>query len=519
MTRNTYILAIDQGTTSSRAILFDQQGLPVPTATAQVEHRQILPRAGWVEHDPLEIWENVRTAMAQVAGLADLEPALVAAIGITNQRETTVVWERETGRPVYNAIVWQDTRTSGICARLAAEHPDGDDRFRDVTGLPLSTYFAGPKIRWILEHLDEEGQRGTERAEAGELLAGTMDSWLIWNLTGGRRGGDHGEPALHVTDVTNASRTLLMDLRTLEWSEELCREIGVPRTMLPEIVPSSGVVGHVTARRMFGGTPIAGILGDQQAAMFGQTCFDPGDAKNTYGTGAFLLLNTGTTPQFSENGLLTTVCYQLGDADPVYALEGSVAVAGSLVQWLRDNLGVISGAGETEELAASLEDNGDCYLVPAFSGLLAPRWRPDARGALVGLTRFHTRAHLARAALEATAFQTREMTDAMAADAGEVAESLRVDGGMVVNDFLMQFQADILGIDVVRPEVTETTALGAAFAAGLAVGQWDSPDRLRELWREDPPRGARGSDEERGRLWDRWNDAVERTLNWAVAEG
>jgi glycerol kinase len=310
VTRNTYILAIDQGTTSSRAILFDQQGLPVPTATAQVEHRQILPRAGWVEHDPLEIWENVRTAMAQVAGLADLEPALVAAIGITNQRETTVVWERETGRPVYNAIVWQDTRTSGICARLAAEHPDGDDRFRDVTGLPLSTYFAGPKIRWILEHLDEEGQRGTERAEAGELLAGTMDSWLIWNLTGGRRGGDHGEPALHVTDVTNASRTLLMDLRTLEWSEELCREIGVPRTMLPEIVPSSGVVGHVTARRMFGGTPIAGILGDQQAAMFGQTCFDPGDAKNTYGTGAFLLLNTGTTPQFSENGLLTTVCYQ-----------------------------------------------------------------------------------------------------------------------------------------------------------------------------------------------------------------
>lgn len=310
-----------------------------------------------------------------------------------------------------------------------------------------------------------------------------------------------------------------MDLRTLEWSEELCREIGVPRTMLPEIVPSSGVVGHVTARRMFGGTPIAGILGDQQAAMFGQTCFDPGDAKNTYGTGAFLLLNTGTTPQFSENGLLTTVCYQLGDADPVYALEGSVAVAGSLVQWLRDNLGVISGAGETEELAASLEDNGDCYLVPAFSGLLAPRWRPDARGALVGLTRFHTRAHLARAALEATAFQTREMTDAMAADAGEVAESLRVDGGMVVNDFLMQFQADILGIDVVRPEVTETTALGAAFAAGLAVGQWDSPDRLRELWREDRRWEPRMSDEERGRLWDRWNDAVERTLNWAVAEG
>ncbi|MBB1034250.1 glycerol kinase GlpK [Dietzia sp. CQ4] len=518
MTRNTFILAIDQGTTSSRAILFDHDGLPVPAATAQVEHRQILPRAGWVEHDPLEIWENVRTTMAQVAGHADLEPALVSAIGITNQRETVVVWERETGEPVYNAIVWQDTRTSGICARLAEGHPDGDNRFRDATGLPLSTYFAGPKIRWILDHLDAEGRRGTERAEAGELLAGTIDSWLVWNLTGGRRGGTDGEPALHVTDVTNASRTLLMDLRTLEWCDELCREIGVPRAMLPDIVPSSGVIGHVTERRMFGGTPIAGILGDQQAAMFGQTCFDPGDAKNTYGTGAFLLLNTGTTPQFSDNGLLTTVCYKLGDADAVYALEGSVAVAGSLVQWLRDNLGVISSAEETEELATSLEDNGDCYLVPAFSGLLAPRWRPDARGTLVGLTRFHTRAHLARAALEATAFQSREMTDAMAADAGETADALRVDGGMVVNDYLMQFQADILGIDVIRPEVTETTALGAAFAAGLAVGQWDSPDRLRELWREDRRWEPRMAEDERARLWGRWNDAVQRTLGWAATE-
>ena len=325
MTRSSYILAIDQGTTSTRAILFDDRGMPVPAATAQVEHRQILPRAGWVEHDPLEIWQNVRAAMAQVASSVDLEPAAVTAIGITNQRETVVVWDRETGDPVYNAIVWQDTRTSGICARLSEAHPDGDDRFRAATGLPLSTYFAGPKIRWILEHLDERGERGTERAEAGELLAGTIDSWLVWNLTGGRRGGDDGEPALHVTDVTNASRTLLMDLRSLEWGDELCREVGVPRAMLPRIVPSSGVLGHVTTRRMFGGTPIAGILGDQQAAMFGQTCFEPGEAKNTYGTGAFLLLNTGTTPQFSENGLLTTVCYQLGDADPVYALEGSVA--------------------------------------------------------------------------------------------------------------------------------------------------------------------------------------------------
>ena len=519
MTASTYILAIDQGTTSSRAILFDHQGLPVPAATSQIEHRQILPRAGWVEHDPVEIWQNVRSAMAQVAARADLEPALVSAIGITNQRETVVVWDRATGAPVYNAIVWQDTRTSGICARLAEGHPDGDDRFRDVTGLPLSTYFAGPKIRWILEHLDAEGERGTERAEAGELLAGTIDSWLVWNLTGGPRGGDDGEPALHVTDVTNASRTLLMDLRTLRWDDELCREIGVPRAMLPEIVPSSGVLGTVTRRRMFGGTPIAGILGDQQAAMFGQTCFDPGDAKNTYGTGAFLLLNTGTTPQFSENGLLTTVCYQLGDQPAVYALEGSVAVAGSLVQWLRDNLGVISTADETESLAKSLEDNGDCYLVPAFSGLLAPRWRPDARGVMVGLTRFHTRAHLARAALEATAFQSHEMARAMVADAGESADSLRVDGGMVVNDYLMQFQADILGIDVVRPEVTETTALGAAFAAGLAVGQWDSPDRLRELWREDRRWQPSMPEEERTRLLQRWDDAVQRTLGWADAEG
>lgn len=518
MTRNTYILAIDQGTTSTRAILFDDDGLPVPAATAQIEHQQIFPHAGWVEHDPMEIWSNVRTAMAQVAGHVDLEPAAVRAIGITNQRETTVVWDRTTGLPVYNAIVWQDTRTSGICARLAEGHPDGDDRFRETTGLPLSTYFAGPKIRWILDHLDAEGERGTERAEAGELLAGTIDTWVVWNLTGGSRGDDDGEAALHVTDVTNASRTLLMDLQTMEWSEEICREVGVPSAMLPAIVPSSGVLGRVTGRRMFGGTPIAGILGDQQAALFGQTCFAPGDTKNTYGTGAFLLLNTGTTPQFSTNGLLTTVAYQLGDEDPVYALEGSVAMAGSLVQWLRDNLGVISTAAETEELAESLEDNGDCYLVPAFSGLLAPRWRPDARGVMVGLTRFHTRAHLARAALEATAFQTAEMTEAMCADAGASTGSLRVDGGMVGNGYLMQFQADLLGVDVVRPEVTETTALGAAFAAGLAVGKWDSMDRLRELWREDRRWSPSMSEEERQRLLTRWNDAVERTLGWAEAE-
>ena len=541
MSRNTYILAIDQGTTSTRAILFDEKGLPVATATAQIEHSQILPRAGWVEHDPMEIWSNVRTAMGHVAGDADLEPASVRAIGITNQRETVVVWDKATGKPVYNAIVWQDTRTSGICARLAEGHPAGADRFRETTGLPLSTYFAGPKIRWILDHLDANGERGTERAEAGELLAGTMDTWVVWNLTGGRRGDDDNNPALHVTDVTNASRTLLMDLHTLDWDEEICREVGVPLAMLPEIVPSSGVLGHVTGRRMFGGIPIAGILGDQQAALFGQTCFEPGDTKNTYGTGAFLLLNTGTTPQFSTNGLLTTVAYRLGDDAPVYALEGSVAMAGSLVQWLRDNLGVLSSAAETEQLAASLDDNGDCYLVPAFSGLLAPHWRPDARGVMVGLTRFHTKAHLARAALEATAFQTREMVDAMIADAGAAAGAdsgagsasspgadtstaasarpLRVDGGMVVNDYLMQFQADLLGVDVVRPEVTETTALGAAFAAGLAVGAWESIDTLRELWREDHRWSPAMSEDERARLMARWGDAVERTLGWADAEG
>ncbi|NLD84573.1 MAG: glycerol kinase GlpK, partial [Actinomycetales bacterium] len=525
---------------------FDGEGMPVPAATAQIEHRQIFPHAGWVEHDPMEIWENVRTAMAQVAGYADIGPASVRAIGITNQRETTVVWDRTTGLPVYNAIVWQDTRTSGICARLAEGHAEGADRFRATTGLPLSTYFAGPKIRWILDHLDAAGERGTERAEAGELLAGTMDSWLVWNLTGGRRGDDDNNPALHVTDVTNASRTLLMDLETLGWDEEICREVGVPSAMLPEIVSSSGVLGEVTGRRMFGGTPIAGILGDQQAALFGQTCFEPGDTKNTYGTGAFLLLNTGTTPQFSSNGLLTTVAYRLGDDAPVYALEGSVAMAGSLVQWLRDNLGVISSAAETEDLAASLEDNGVCYLVPAFSGLLAPHWRPDARGVMVGLTRFHTKAHLARAALEATAFQTCEMASAMLADAGAAARAdsgsgaasnsstdatgagtdatvsarpLRVDGGMVGNDFLMQFQADLLGVDVIRPEVTETTALGAAFAAGLAVGAWESVDHLRELWREDRRWSPQMSADERERLLGRWNDAVERTLGWAGAEG
>ena len=519
VTNGTYVLAIDQGTTSSRAILVDERGRTVDGSTAQIEHRQIYPRAGWVEHDPAEIWENVRQVMARVASHQDVETGQISAIGITNQRETVVVWDAATGRAVHNAVVWQDTRTAALCARLADEtgddgEPLGADRFADRTGLPLSTYFAGPKIRWILDHLDEAGERGTERAEAGELLAGTIDSWLIWNLTGGARGGPDGEPALHVTDVTNASRTMLMDLRTLDWDDGLCEALGVPRAMLPDIVPSSGVIARVAERRQFGGIPIAGVLGDQQAAMFGQTCFDSGEAKNTYGTGAFLLLNTGEEVQSSANGMLSTVCYQIDGEGPRYALEGSIAVAGSLVQWLRDNLGVIADAAESEELAHTVEDNGDCYLVPAFSGLLAPRWRSDARGAWVGLTGFHTKGHLARAALEATAFQTMEVAHAMAADAGTSATELKVDGGMVVNDLLMQFQADLLDIDVVRPEMTETTALGAAFAAGLAVGFWADRDELRGLWAEDRRWSPRMADAERERLVAGWEKAVERALGW-----
>lgn len=514
MTQPTYILAIDQGTTSSRAICFDRDGVAVPGSVAQVEHEQFFPRAGWLEHDPLEIWRNTRTVMAESVGQADLGKGTIAGIGITNQRETVVVWDRYTGEPVHRAIVWQDARTSGICARLAEGHEAGEDRFRGRTGLPLSTYFSGPKIKWILDNVD--GAR--ERAEDGSLLAGTMDSWLVWNLTGGARGRNPAGQPLHVTDVTNASRTMLMDLHTLEWSPEICEAMGIPMSMLPEIVPSSGALGEVASERMFGGIPIAGILGDQQAAMFGQSCFAPGETKNTYGTGAFLLTNTGDSPQFSENGLLTTVCYQLQGRSPVYALEGSIAVAGSVIQWLRDNLGILSHAAESEDLARSIDDNGDCYLVPAFSGLLAPHWRPDARGAVVGLTRFHTRAHLARAALESTAFQTREVAEAMAADAGESADELRVDGGMVANEFLMQFQADMLGVTVVRPVEIETTALGAAYAAGLGVGLWENTDQLRGLWSADRRWEPAMEPARREHLWRRWRAAVERTFDWAPDE-
>jgi glycerol kinase len=473
-----YIGAIDQGTTSTRFIVFDRDGRIV--ATDQREHAQINPRAGWVEHDPREILARTREAIAAV-GMDDL-----AAIGVTNQRETTVVWDRETGEPVYNAIVWQDTRTDALVRELAGDA--GVDRLRERAGLPLSTYFSGPKVAWILEHVD--GAR--RRAENGELLFGTIDSWLLWNLTG-----------LHVTDVTNASRTLLMDLETLDWHAPALDLMGIPRALLPEIRGSSEVYGEAL------GVPVAGILGDQQAALFGQTCFDRGDAKNTYGTGSFLLVNTGAEI-VSSDALLTSVGYRIGDGAPTYVLEGSIAVTGAAVQWLRDRLQIISSAAEVEQLARSVDDNGGVYFVPAFSGLFAPRWRDDARGAIVGLTAYANRGHLARAALEAAAWQTREVIDA----AGIPFSELRVDGGMTANELLMQFQADVLGVPVIRPRVTETTALGAAFAAGLAVGFWSDQDELRERWSEDRRWEPAMDDATREREYARWKRAVERSLGW-----
>jgi glycerol kinase len=500
-----YVAAIDQGTTSTRCILFDHDGRIV--ASEQREHRQIFPRAGWVEHDATEIWANTRDVVARTLAKADARPGQLAAFGITNQRETTVVWDRTTGEPVGNAIVWQDTRTQRICDALGAlggDRPSGADRYQDTVGLPLATYFAGPKARWILDEVD--GARA--RAERGDLLFGTIDSWLVWNLTGGTEGG------VHVTDVTNASRTMLMDLRTLRWDEDIAAEIGVPTAMLPRILPSSGEFGRGRGDGFLAGVPITGVLGDQQAATFGQVCFEVGTGKNTYGTGNFLLLNTGTEPIRSEHGLLTTVCYRIGDAAPVYALEGSIAVTGSLVQWLRDNLGLISDASEIEPLAREVADNGGAYVVPAFSGLYAPHWRADARGAIVGLTRYVTRAHLARAALEATAFQTREVVDAMHADSGVKLAELRVDGGMVVNDLLMQFQADILDVPVVRPAITETTALGAAYAAGLAVGYWADEAELARQWSEDRRWTPAMAADDRDRRYRTWQKAVTRTFDW-----
>jgi glycerol kinase len=497
---NDYIVALDQGTTSTRAMVFDHHGRVV--SVGQKEHEQILPRAGWVEHDPMEIWRNTQEVIGIALSKADITRHDVAAVGITNQRETTVVWDRLTGEPVYNAIVWQDTRTQEIVDRLGRD--GGIDRFRKQVGLPLSTYFAGTKIAWILENV--AGAR--ERADSGDLVFGTTDSWVLWNLTGGTDGG------VHATDVTNASRTMFMDLETLDWDDDILRAFGVPRSMLPEIRSSSEVFGTVESSSLLREVPIAGILGDQQAATFGQAAFGAGEAKNTYGTGNFLLFNTGEEIVHSRNGLLTTLGYKLGDQPAHYALEGSIAVTGSLIQWLRDNLGIIGSASEVEALASTVDDNGGAYFVPAFSGLFAPYWRSDARGALVGLTRFVNKAHIARAALEATAFQSREVLDAVNADADVPLRELKVDGGMVSNTLLMQFQADILGVPVIRPVVAETTALGAAYAAGLAVGFWRDLDELRANWHEDARWEPRIGDDEREALLRTWKKAVTKTFDW-----
>ena len=489
--------ALDQGTTSTRFMVFDQEGTVI--SVDQREHEQIFPKPGWVEHDPLEIWSKTTSVIEGALASAGLKAADLAAIGLTNQRETTVVWERSTGQPVHNAIVWQDTRTASLCADLAGQ--EGPDRFRPKTGLPLATYFSGPKARHILDELGLG-----ERAERGELAFGTIDSWLAWNLTGGATGGRH------ITDVTNASRTLLMDLATISWDADLSLAIGVPTAMLPEIVPSIGIEMECAAP--LAGVALTAILGDQQAALFGQACFEPGEAKNTYGTGNFMLLNTGPSPVPSQSGLLSTVAYRRSGEPPVYALEGSVAVTGSLIQWLRDNLGLIESAADVETLARSVDDNGDVYFVPAFSGLFAPHWRPDARGVITGLTRYATSGHVARAALESTAFQTRDVLDAMTADSGVDLVELRVDGGMTGNDLLMQFQSDILGVEVVRPRVTETTALGVAYAAGLAVGVWSDLGEIRDLWAEDARWSPRMDVAERERLHRRWQMALQRSLDW-----
>ena len=500
-----YVLAIDQGTTSTRAIVFDHGGQIV--ASGQKEHEQIFPRAGWVEHDPAEIWTNTREVVGLALTRGNLTFRDIAAVGITNQRETTVVWDRTTGEPVYNAIVWQDTRTDQIAQDLGALG-GGAERYKDRVGLPLATYFSGPKIKWILDNV--EGAR--EKAERGELAFGNTDSWVLWNMTGGVDGG------VHVTDVTNASRTMLMNLDSLTWNADIAGDMTIPLSMLPEIRSSSEVYGYGREGGMVPGVPLAGILGDQQAATFGQACFEVGTAKNTYGTGNFMLLNTGTSPVPSKNGLLTTVCYKIGDQAAVYALEGSIAVTGSLVQWLRDNLGFITAAPEIEELAATVEDNGGAYFVPAFSGLFAPYWRSDARGALVGLTRYVTKAHIARAALEATAFQTREVLDAMNADSGVDLTELKVDGGMVANETLMQFQADILGVPVIRPQVAETTALGAAYAAGIAVGFWSGEQDVIDNWAEDKRWEPSMDPTERDRQYRLWKKAVTKTFDWVDAD-
>lgn len=493
-----YIAAIDQGTTSTRCMIFDHAGKVI--AIEQKEHEQIYPQPGWVEHDPLEIWARTQEVILGALRNAALTAEDIAAVGITNQRETTLIWDVKTGKPVYNAIVWQDTRTDKICKELA--EVGGQDRFRAKVGLPLATYFSGPKIKWMLENV--EGL--PEKAENGDLLFGNIDTWVIWNLTGGNNGG------IHITDVTNASRTLMMNLETLDWDDEILSILGIPRSMLPKIHPSSQVYGEAGDPLL--GIPVAGILGDQQAAMFGQACFQAGEAKNTYGTGCFMLLNTGETPVPSNNGLLTTLCYKVGDQPAVYALEGSIAITGALVQWLRDNLGLIKSAPEVEDLAKTVEHSGGIYFVPAFSGLFAPYWRSDARGVIVGMTRYVNKGHIARAALEATAYQTREVLEAMKADSGVALTALKVDGGMVFNELLMQFQADILDVPVIRPKVAETTALGAAYAAGLAVGYWSDFNELRANWGQDKTWQPQMNVETREKLYSGWKKSVTRTFDW-----
>jgi glycerol kinase len=492
-----YVAAIDQGTTSSRCMIFDHRGNVA--GLDQREHTQIYPNPGWVEHDALEIWARAEQVVRGALDKSGISPGNLAAIGITNQRETTVVWNRRTGKPYCNAIVWQDTRTDKICNELVRE--GGQDRFREKTGLPLATYFSGPKIRWILDNVASV----RAAADRGEALFGNMDTWVIWNLTGGPEGG------VHITDVSNASRTLLMDLRTLDWDDDSLRAMNIPRQMLPEIRPSSDPRLY---GRALGGVPVCGDLGDQQAALVGQTCFDSGEAKNTYGTGCFMLLNTGTQLVPSKSGLLTTVGYRFAEEPAVYALEGSIAIAGALVQWLRDNLGFFDFSQHIEDYANRVPDSGGIYIVPAFSGLFAPYWQSDARGVMVGLTRFINKNHICRAALEATAYQTREVLDAMERDSGVRLTALKVDGGMVHNDTLMQFQADILGVPVVRPRVAETTALGAAYAAGLAVGFWNGPDDLRRNWQVERTWQPAMGEAERSRLYGGWLKAVQRSMHW-----
>ena len=493
-----YIAAIDQGTTSTRCIIFNHDGNIV--TVDQKEHRQIYPKPGWVEHDALEIWsrtqEVINVALEKLAKDQKSNVSEIAAVGVTNQRETTLVWDKNTGQPIYNAIVWQDTRTDVICAKLAKQ--GGQDRFRKKTGLPLATYFSGPKIKWILDNV----KGAHAKAQKGELLFGNIDTWIIWNLTGE-----------HVTDVTNASRTLLMNLKTLDWDDEILKVIGIPRAMLPKIRSSSEVYGDVRTGRLQG-IPVAGDLGDQQAALFGQTCYKAGEAKNTYGTGCFMLMNTGEKPVQSKAGLLTTLGYKIGDQKAVYALEGSIAIAGALVQWLRDNLGIIEKSSDVETLAGTVQDSGGIYFVPAFSGLYAPYWKYDARGAILGMTRYITKAHIARASLEATAYQTREVLDAMEKDSGVKLTALKVDGGMVFNELLMQFQSDILDVPVVRPKVAETTALGAAYAAGLAVGFWKDYKELRANWGRDKEWKPKMTSKKREGLYSGWKKAVTRTFGW-----